>query len=145
MCIRDRSIRIEASSGLKKEDIEKMQKEAELHAEEDKKKKEEIEAKNIAEQMIYTAEKAVKDNGAKITPEIVKGVEDKIADLKKAKEGSDLTAIKTATEALSTEMQKIGEAMSKAQQANPGQAAPEGEKKDAVSYTHLTLPTKRIV
>ncbi|MFA6430166.1 MAG: molecular chaperone DnaK [Candidatus Paceibacterota bacterium] len=127
---KEQSIRIEASSGLKKEDIEKMQKEAELHAEEDKKKKEEIEAKNIAEQMIYTAEKAVKDNGAKITPEIVKGVEDKIADLKKAKEGSDIAAIKTATEALSTEMQKIGEAMSKAQQANPGQAAPEGEKKD---------------
>jgi molecular chaperone DnaK len=127
---KEQSIRIEASSGLKKEDIEKMQKEAELHAEEDKKKKEEIEAKNIAEQMIYTAEKAVKDNGAKITPEIVKGVEDKIADLKKAKEGSDITAIKTATEALSTEMQKIGEAMAKAQQANPGQAAPEEEKKD---------------
>ena len=82
--------------------------------------------------MIYTAEKAVKDNGAKITPEIVKGVEDKIADLKKAKEGSDLTAIKTATEALSAEMQKIGEAMAKAQQANPGQTAPgaDAEKKD---------------
>jgi molecular chaperone DnaK len=128
---KEQSIRIEASSGLKKEDIEKMQKEAELHAEEDKKKKEEIEAKNIAEQMIYTAEKAVKDNGAKITPEIVKGVEDKIADLKKAKEGSDLTAIKTGTEALSAEMQKIGEAMTKAS-AQEGQAAPGAseEKKD---------------
>jgi molecular chaperone DnaK len=128
---KEQSIRIEASSGLKKEDIEKMQKEAELHAEEDKKKKEEIEAKNIAEQMIYTAEKAVKDNGAKITPEIVKGVEDKIADLKKAKEGSDITAIKTSTEALSTEMQKIGEAMSKSA-SQEGQKAPENteEKKD---------------
>lgn len=130
---KEQSIRIEASSGLKKEEIEKMQKEAEIHAEEDKKKKEEIEIKNIAEQMIYTAEKAIKDNGSKVSPEIVKGVEDKIADLKKAKEGSDITAIKTASEALSTEMQKIGEAISKAQQANPtGQTAPEGEaeKKD---------------
>ncbi|MFA5934263.1 MAG: molecular chaperone DnaK [Candidatus Paceibacterota bacterium] len=130
---KEQSIRIEASSGLKKEEIEKMQKEAEIHAEEDKKKKEEIEMKNIAEQMIYTAEKAIKDNGSKVTPEIVKGVEDKIADLRKAKEGTDITAIKTASEALSTEMQKIGEAMSKAQQANPtGQTAPEGEaeKKD---------------
>ncbi len=130
---KEQSIRIEASSGLKKEDIEKMQKEAEIHAEEDKKKKEEIEMKNIAEQMIYTAEKAIKDNGSKVTPEIVKGVEDKIADLKKAKEGTDLVAIKTASETLSIEMQKIGEAMSKAQQANPtGQTAPEGgaEKKD---------------
>jgi molecular chaperone DnaK len=130
---KEQSIRIEASSGLKKEEIEKMQKEAEIHAEEDKKKKEEIEVKNIAEQMIYTAEKAIKDNGSKVSPEIVKGVEDKVADLKKAKEGSDITAIKTASEALSTEMQKIGEAMQKAQQANPtGQTAPEGEaeKKD---------------
>ncbi len=128
---KEQSIRIEASSGLKKEDIEKMQKEAELHAEEDKKKKEEIEVKNIAEQMIYTAEKAVKDNGSKVTPEIVKGIEDKIADLKKAKEGTDITAIKTASEALSIEMQKIGEAMSKAQQANPtGQTAGSEEKKD---------------
>ncbi len=110
---KEQSIRIEASSGLKKEDIEKMQKEAELHAEEDKKKKEGVEVKNIAEQMIYTAEKAIKDNGGKIDATIVKGVEDKIADLKKTKDGTDTDAIKKASEALSTEMQKIGEAMSK--------------------------------
>jgi molecular chaperone DnaK len=128
---KEQSIRIEASSGLKKEDIEKMQKEAELHAEEDKKKKEEIEIKNIAEQMIYTAEKAIKDNKDKVSADIVKGVEDKISALKTAKEGSDITVIKTASEALSTEMQKIGEAMSKAQQSNPtGQTAGTEEKKD---------------
>jgi molecular chaperone DnaK len=128
---KEQSIRIEASSGLKKEDIEKMQKEAELHAEEDKKKKEEIEVKNIAEQMIYTAEKAIKDNKDKVSADIVKGVEDKVSALKTAKEGSDISAIKTASEALSTEMQKIGEAMSKAQQANPGgQTAGTEEKKD---------------
>ncbi len=127
---KEQSIKIEASSGLKKEEVEKMQKEAELHAEEDKKKKEEVETKNLAEQMIYTAEKAIKDYGAKVTPEIVKGVEDKIADLKKAKEGTDLTAIKTATEALSTEMQKIGEAVSKASKEAPGQTAGTEDKKD---------------
>ena len=118
---KEQSIRIEASSGLKKEDIEKMKKEAELHAEEDKKKKEEIEVKNIADQMIYTAEKAIKDNGGKIPAEVVKGVEDKISSLKTAKNGTDITAIKTATEGLSTEMQKIGEAMSKAQKDQAGQ------------------------
>jgi molecular chaperone DnaK len=125
---KEQSIRIEASSGLKKEDIERMQKEAELHAEEDKKKKEEVEVKNIAEQMIYTAEKAIKDNGAKIPAEVIKGVEDKIADLKAKKDGTDAAATKAATEALSGEMQKIGEAMAKAGQSAPGQTAE--EKKD---------------
>ncbi len=129
---KEQSIRIEASSGLKKEEIEKMQKEAEMHAEEDKKKKEGVEAKNIAEQMIYTAEKAIKDNGAKIPADVVKGVEDKISDLKAVKDGSDLSAIKAKTEALSTEMQKIGEAMQKAQANQPGQTsgAEEGKKGD---------------
>jgi len=128
---KEQSIRIEASSGLKKEDIERMKKEAELNAEEDKKKKDSVEAKNIAEQIIYTAEKAIKDNGAKIPAEVIKGVEDKITDLKKVKDGTDLAAIKTATDALSGEMQKIGEAMAKAQQSAPGQQPPkEDEKKD---------------
>jgi molecular chaperone DnaK len=126
---KEQSIRIEASSGLKKEDIERMKKEAEMNAEEDKKKKESVEVKNIAEQVIYTAEKAIKDNGAKLTPEIIKGVEDKISALKTASSGTDVSAIKSATDALSTEMQKIGEAMSKAQQSAPGQTAGTEEKK----------------
>jgi molecular chaperone DnaK len=118
---KEQSIRIEARSGLTEDEIKKMQADATAHEAEDEKKKEEIETKNIAEQMIYTAEKAIKDNGAKVTPEIVKGVEDKIADLKKAKEGADMEAIKKASEALTTEMQKIGEAMSKAS-SESGQA-----------------------
>jgi molecular chaperone DnaK len=130
---KEQSIRIEASSGLKKEDIERMKKEAEINAEEDKKKKESVEVKNLAEQIIYTAEKAIKDNGAKITPEVIKAVEDKIADLKKANTGTDVAAIKSATDALSTEMQKIGEAMAKAQQSAPGQTgSTEGKKDDNV-------------
>jgi len=127
---KEQSIRIEASSGLKKEDIERMKKEAEMNAAEDAKKKESVEVKNIAEQVIYTAEKAIKDNGAKLTPEIIKGVEDKISALKTASSGTDVSAIKSATDALSTEMQKIGEAMSKAQQSAPGQTAGTEEKKD---------------
>jgi molecular chaperone DnaK len=125
---KEQSIRIEASSGLKKEDIERMKKEAEMNAAEDAKKKESVEAKNIAEQMIYTAEKAIKDNGGKIPADVVKGVEDKISDLKAVKDGTDASAIKTKTEALSTEMQKIGEAMQKAQKEAPGQTAGTEEK-----------------
>ncbi len=133
---KEQSIRIEARSGLTEEDIKKMQADAAAHEAEDKKKKEEIEAKNHAEQLIYTAEKAIKDNGAKVSPEIVKGVEDKIADLKKAKDGTDLEAIKKGTDALMTEMQKIGEAMSKAapqQEApkNDGAQGGEGKTRDA--------------
>ena len=118
---KEQSIRIEASSGLSKEEIEKMQKDAEMHGEEDKKKKDEVEVRNVAEQLIYTAEKSVKDNADKITDDIKKGVQDKVDALKKAKEGTDLEAIKKATEELSTEISKIGEHMAK--QAQEAQAA----------------------
>ncbi len=126
---KEQSIRIEASSGLKKEDIERMKKEAEMNATEDAKKKENVEVKNLAEQMIYTAEKAIKDNKDKIPADVIKGVEDKISDLKTATGGTDATLIKTKTEALSAEMQKIGEAMQKAQQSAPGQTGGTEEKK----------------
>lgn len=107
------SIRIEASSGLKEEDIKKMQADAELHAEEDKKKKENAEVKNTAEMIIYTAEKALKDNEAKIGADIKDGVNAKIVALKAVKDGTDGEAIKKATEELSSEMSKIGEAIAK--------------------------------
>lgn len=108
------TIRIEASSGLKDEDIKKMQADAEAHAEEDAKKKEMVDVKNTAEMILYTAEKAVKDAGDKISTDIKTEVEAKITALKTAKEGSDMEAIKKATEELSNEMSKIGEAMNKA-------------------------------
>ena len=92
-----------------------------MHGEEDKKKKDEVEVRNVAEQLIYTAEKSVKDNADKITDDIKKGVQDKVDALKKAKEGTDLEAIKKATEELSTEISKIGEHMAK--QAQEAQAA----------------------
>lgn len=108
------SIRIEASSGLSKEEIEKMQKDAELHADEDAKKKDAADVKNTADMMLFTAEKSLKDAGDKVPADVKSAVEAKMAELKTAKEGSDLEAIKKATEALSAEMMKIGEAMQKA-------------------------------
>jgi molecular chaperone DnaK len=128
---KEQSIRIEASSGLSKDDIERMKKDAEMNDADDKKKKDEVEVRNLAEQLIYTAEKAVKDNKDKVGADIITAVEVKIADLKKAKEGTDMAAIKTATEALSTEMSKIGEAMSKGGAAETPKTEGDGKVHDA--------------
>ena len=116
---KEQSIRIEASSGLTDADIEKMKKDAQIHESEDIKKKETIEARNFAEQVIYTAEKALKDAEGKISEDIKNGVQNKMDELKKVKDGADTQAIKTATEELSKEMQKIGEAMTKAEPQQP--------------------------
>jgi molecular chaperone DnaK len=112
---KEQSIRIEGSSALSESEIEKMKAEAEQHAEEDAKKKALIDAKNLADQMVVTAEKALIDAGDKVGENIKKGVEEKITELKKVQEGEDIEALKTASEALSTEMQKIGTAMSEQQ------------------------------
>ena len=132
------SIKIEASSGLKDEDIKKMQADAELHAEEDKKKRNVVDVKNTAEMVIYTAEKALKDAGDKVPTEIKEGVEAKIVALRTAKEGTDVEAINKSTEELSTEMSKIGEAIQKAGAETPPASTPEeqpAEVKDADSET----------
>ncbi len=115
---KEQSIKIEGSSGLSKEDIERMQKEAEAHALDDANKKELVETKNLAEQMIYTAEKSLKDAEGKITDEIKKAINDKIEELKKIKDTSDISSIKKITEELSKEMQKIGEYMSNSAKNN---------------------------
>ncbi|MBA3789078.1 molecular chaperone DnaK [Patescibacteria group bacterium] len=112
---KEQSIRIEGSTGLSTADIEKMRQDAETHAGEDAKRKEIVEAKNLAEQMVYTAEKAVKDNGDKVDAAIVTEVNEKIATLKTAREGDDMEAIKNASEALGTSLSKIGEAMMQAE------------------------------
>ncbi|KKP81231.1 MAG: Chaperone protein DnaK [Parcubacteria group bacterium GW2011_GWB1_35_5] len=131
---KEQSIKIEGSSGLSKEEIEKMQKEAEAHASDDAKKKEMVEVKNLAEQLIYTTEKALKEAEGKITPEIKKEVETKVEELKKVKDGEDMATIKTATENLSKEIQKIGEYMQKNssdQQTSTSEKEPkEAEKTD---------------
>ena len=126
---KEQSIRIEASSGLSKEEVEKMQKDAELNASEDAKKRELVDAKNMAEQLIYTAEKSLRD-APNVPEDIKKSVAEKVDALKKEKDGGILESIKSATEALSTELQKIGEYLSK---NPPAGEAPkqEGEVKDA--------------
>ena len=105
------AITITASTGLSKEEVEKMKKEAEIHAQEDAKKKEEIEVKNSAESLIYMSEKAVKDAGDKVKPEDKKTIEEKIATLRQAQDKSNIEEIKKASQELSTEIQKIGQAM----------------------------------
>ncbi len=108
---KEQSIRIEASSGLTDEDIKRMQEDAESHAEEDKKKMELIETKNLADQMIHTAEKAIKDAGDKVGDDLKKEIHEVIEEVKKARAGDDGEIIKTASSKLSDTMMKIGEAM----------------------------------
>lgn len=125
---KEQSIRIEARSSLSKEDIERMKNEADAHAEEDRKMKEKIEVTNIAESMIYTAERSLHEQGDKVPAEIKSDVEAKIATLKKSKEESDVEVIKKDTEALSDALQKIGEAMAKEQSTTGAESeAPKNE------------------
>jgi molecular chaperone DnaK len=117
---KEQKITITASSGLSKDEVTKMQKEAELHASEDTKRKEEIEVKNTADTMAYQAEKTLRDNKDKIPADLNSQVESKVAAVKEALKGNDVTAIKNATQDLNQTMQKIGEAIYKAQQPPPG-------------------------
>jgi molecular chaperone DnaK len=124
---KEQSIRIEARSSLSKEEIEKMQKDAEVHAQEDSRKKDLVEAKNIAEQLIYTAEKSLVDAGDKVPADLKSSIETKVANLKKAREGEDLEAIKSSTTTLSSELSKVGEAMSKAGQSGDQNPPKDGD------------------
>jgi len=111
---KEQSIRIEASSGLTEEDIERMKREAEEHAGEDEKKKELIEVRNQAEQLLYTAEKSLKEHGEKIPAETKTEIDEKVKALQEVKEKDDKAVIASKTEELSTSLQKIGEIMQKA-------------------------------
>ncbi len=123
---KSQSIRIEASSGLSDADIEKMRQDAASHEADDQKKKELADARNTAEQLVYTAEKSLREHGDKVSAELKKEIEDKIADSKQATGSDDLTAINAATDALGLTLQKIGEAMSQTQNQNPDQIKEEG-------------------
>jgi molecular chaperone DnaK len=104
------SVKIEASTNLSKDEVEKLKKEAAEHAVEDAKKKELIDARNQAESTIYLAEKSIKDAGDKLPDDVKAAITEKLEDLKKTKEGEDKDAIARALEALSAELQKIGQA-----------------------------------
>lgn len=123
---KEQSIRIEGSIGLDKEEIEKMKKEAELHAEEDKKKQEEIETKNMADTLIYSTEKTLKDAGDKVPADVKKEIEEKIEALKKVKDSGKIEDIKQKTSELSQVIQKIGAEMYKKDKKGPE----EGEVKE---------------
>ncbi len=128
---REQSIKIEGSSGLSDEEVEKMRKDAEVHAEEDKKKKELVQVKNIADTLIFTTQKALKEAGNKISQEAKKSIEQNLEALKKVKDGDDIEAIKKATQELSQEAQKIGQELYKAQQqAQAQQQTDKGKQKE---------------
>jgi molecular chaperone DnaK len=121
------SIKITATSGLSKEEVEKMKQDAAAHEAEDKTKKEGIEIRNTAEQQVYMSEKALKEHKEKIPAELVTSIEAKIAAVKTAKEGADIAALKTALEALTTEISKIGEHMAKNAPQTPPAGGPSAE------------------
>jgi len=105
---RTQSVRIESSIGISKEEIEKMKKEAELHATEDKRKSELIEAKNLADNLIYTCEKTLRESADKISSDSKKEIEEKIDILKKVKDSDNIEEIKSKTLELSQAIQKVG-------------------------------------
>jgi len=125
------SIKVEGSIGLSKEDIEKMKKEAEIHAAEDQKKRESIEAKNLADNLIYTCEKTLKDNADKIQEADKNDIEAKVAELKKVKESDNIDDIKKKTEELSQAIQKVGAQIYQQQQQQQPQEKKEETQNDA--------------
>jgi molecular chaperone DnaK len=125
---REQKITITASSGLSKDEVEKMRQEAESHAGEDQKRKEAVEVRNQADTLAYTAEKALKDAGDKVPEADKKEIEEKIKDLRNTLNGDDTDAIKKATEELSTAVQKIGAAMYGSGTPGSEGAAEEGAK-----------------
>lgn len=124
---KEQQIRIQASGGLSDADIEKMVKDAELHAAEDKKRKEVVEAKNHAEGLAHSAEKALKDYGDKVSGADKSVIEAAIAETRKALEGEDVEAIKAAANKLAEAQMKLGEAMYAAGQAEGAPGAEEAK------------------
>lgn len=120
---KEQKITITASSGLSKEEVERMRKEAEMHAEEDKKKKEQAETKNQAETVVFTTEKLLRESGDKMKPEDKKELEEKLAELKKVKDTDKYDEMKQKMEELSQVAQRIGAAMYSAS----GQAGAAGQ------------------
>jgi molecular chaperone DnaK len=118
---KEQSIRIEARSGLSEQDIERMKKEAEANADSDKNKIELAEARNMADQAVYAARKALTDNKGKIPAELEAAINEKVTALESKKGSDDLAAIKSASEELSKELSKVYEAVQKA----GGQSAPQ--------------------
>ncbi|XOB41856.1 MAG: molecular chaperone DnaK [Candidatus Nealsonbacteria bacterium] len=131
------SVRIEGSIGISKEEVEKMKKEAELHSVKDQRKKELIEVKNLADNLIYTCEKTLRESGDKISSDSKKEIEEKIEALKKVKDSDNIEEIKSKTSELSQAVQKVGAELYQAggkgkeeEKKKEGPQAEEGEYKE---------------
>lgn len=124
---RSQHITITASSGLSDTEVEKMRKDAEAHADEDRRRKDLIEARNNADNTVYAAEKALREFGDKVPGEVKSEVDAKVADVKKVAEGEDVDAIKAATQGLGESVQKIGGAVYQGSAAPEGEASPDPE------------------
>jgi molecular chaperone DnaK len=154
---KEQKIQITSSSGLSKEEVERMAKEAEAHSAEDKAKREEIEARNQLDSLVYQMEKMLKENGDKISGDDKGQVESAVAEAKKALEGTDAAVMNSAREKLTQASHKLAEAMYKAQQtpadgatgAGPQAGAPNGaaqqEKKDegVIDAEYVDVEDKR--
>ncbi len=125
---KEQSIRITASSGLTKDEIERMTKDAELHAEDDKRRKELVETRNSADAMVHASEKSLKDLGEKVDAATKESVQKEIDNVKKVKDGDDVAAIKAAVEALTQASHKLAELMyQQAAKDNPDGGAAGGQ------------------
>ncbi len=122
---KEQKIKIEAKSGLSEKEIERMLKDAEEHAEEDKKKKEEIETRNEADSLLFRAQKSVDEHKAKLPESLVSDIQQRIDELKKALSSSDIGAIQNASNELNSFLQKIGEALQKGGNSNPNPGKPD--------------------
>ncbi|MFC2036235.1 molecular chaperone DnaK [Chloroflexota bacterium] len=122
---KEQKITITASSGLSKEEIEKMQQEAELHSTEDAKRREEIEARNSADSLAYTAEKTLQEQKDKLPSDLNQEAENNVQALRSALQGTDIEAIRHATEELNASLQKVGAAIYQQQQPPPSQSETE--------------------
>jgi molecular chaperone DnaK len=121
---KEQKITITASSGLSKEEVEDMKREAEQYAAEDTKRKEEIEVRNTADSLVYTTEKTLRDHGDKIPADVKQEIDVKITAVKSALQGQDVDAIRSATQELTQVMQKVGASVYQ----QPGQPPPSGKK-----------------
>jgi len=122
---REQKITIQAGSGLSKDEVEKLQREAEMHAAEDRQRREEIETRNTADSLAYSAEKTLRDNADKVPADLKTEVDGKIAAVRSALQGTDINAVRAALNDLNSSLSKIGEAVYGAGGAQAG-AGPEG-------------------
>ena len=128
---KEQKIVITASSGLSKEEVEQMQREAEQHAADDAKRREEVETRNQADTLAYTAEKTLREQGEKVPADLKQQAEDKIAQVRSALQGSDIAEVQRTMQELSTILQQVGSSVY--QEPPSGEEAPTGEEEPSKS------------